>query len=55
MGFEDLTKTEPEPAISIFRRSNTTVPLSLSLSLNDVSLFASPVYTHVYTPRCPLS
>lgn len=29
--------------------------LSLSLSLNDVSLFASPVYTHVYTPRCPLS
>lgn len=49
------TKTELEPAISIFRRSNTTVPLSLSFSLNDVSLFASPVYTHVYTPRCPLS
>lgn len=38
------TKTEPEPAISIFRRSNTTVPLSLSLFLSMMSHCLRPLY-----------
>lgn len=46
MGFGDRQRAEPEPAIFIFRRSNTTLPPPLSSLIVCVPC----IYTRVYTP-----